>query len=382
MDFSKLAELMDHFVSWRIPGCSCVVYKDRKPVFRYSAGYSDVEAEKKMCGDEFMFMFSATKPIVCASALKLWEDGKLDIDAPVDKYLPEWRNLSYETQDENGNSIILPVPDDRRATVRNLFTMTAGLDYNTEFDELKAEIERTKPECKTLDICRAIVRRPLRFLPGEHWNYSLCHDILGAVIEVASGMPLADYVKKAILDPVGMKNTEFAQPVEPDKNMAIMYQFADEQDKYIRRYNQDNWIIFGTKYHSGGAGIVSTVSDMAMFAEMMSQGGVSQSGERVLLESTIEMMKTNQLTPEQMKDIAWGQLAGYGYGLGVRTMVDREKGNSPSPVGEFGWTGAAGAYMLIDTENKLSMFYAHHMTNNQEWYTAPRLRDTLYECIK
>ena len=382
MDFSKLSELMDHFTSWRIPGNSCVVYKDRKPVFKYSSGYSDIESGKKMCGDELLYMFSATKPVVCAAGLTLWEKGKLDLDAPVSKYLPEWDNMTYVSRDENGNEIVLPVPADRKATVKQLFSMTAGMDYMTETEAQLAARERTAPRCPTREIVRAMAERPLRFIPGEHWNYSLCHDVLGAVIEVAADMTLADYVGETIIKPVGMKNTEFGIRDERRARMATMYCFNDTTVRIEKNPTQDNWSIFGTEYHSGGAGLTSTVGDMAMFTEMMSAGGITIGGERIIKEETLDMMRRNHLSPQQMVDFNWSHLAGYGYGLGVRTLVDPASVNTKAPVGEYGWTGAAGAFMLIDPTNHVAMFYAHHMLNNQEYYTAPRLRDTLYECLE
>ena len=141
--------------------------------------------------------------------------------------------------------------------------------------------------------------------------------------------------------------------------------------------------IFGSEYDSGGAGLVSTVSDMAKFADVMSARGLTREGARILAPRTVDLMRRNHLKtiPASLSSFANNELVGYGYGLGVRTMVDPAAGGAPSPVGEFGWTGAAGAYMLMDPENELAMFYAHHMTNNQEDYTAPRLRNVLYSCL-
>ena len=216
----------------------------------------------------------------------------------------------------------------------------------------------------------------------EHWNYSLCHDVLGALVEVIADMPLADYVKKTILDPLGMKETEFGMSDERRKRMATLYCFNDDTLSIEREPSQSNWSIFGTKYHSGGAGITSTVDDMALFTEMMAAGGVAQSGERIISSRTLDLLRSNQLSEQALKDVNWSHLNGYGYGLGVRTMMDPAKGGSTSPVGEYGWTGAAGAYMMIDPENRLAVFYAHHMLNNQEYYTAPRIRNIVYSCLE
>ncbi|MBO5196102.1 MAG: beta-lactamase family protein [Clostridia bacterium] len=382
MDFTSLAEFMDHLTDWRIPGNSCVVYKDRKPVFRYSSGYSDIESKKKMCGDEIMYMYSATKPVVCTAAMTLWEKGKFDLDDKLEIYLPEWADITYRAWDDNGNFEYLPVPADRRATVRDLFRMTAGLDYNVNRPALQEAIKKYSPECPTREIARALAKDPMCFLPGDHWNYSLCHDVLGALVEVIADMPLADYVKKTILDPLGMKETEFGMSDERRKRMATLYCFNDDTKSIDREPSQSNWSIFGTKYHSGGAGITSTVEDMALFTEMMAAGGVSQSGERIIASRTLDLLRSNQLGEQALKDVNWSHLVGYGYGLGVRTMMDPAKGGATSPVGEYGWTGAAGAYMMIDPENSLAVFYAHHMLNNQEYYTAPRIRNIVYSCLE
>lgn len=379
MDFTKLSDFMEHLVNWRIPGCSCIVYKDREKVFEHSAGYRDIESGAKMKGDELFFMYSATKPVVCAAALTLWEAGKFDLEDEVCKYLPEWSEMKVRRWNNDGTFDVVPAT--KKAKVRHLFSMSAGLDYNTQTPAIKAAIERTAPECPTREIARAMADTVLCFEPGEHWNYSLCHDVLGALVEVIAGMPLADYVKKVILDPTGMTDTEFGLREERKSRMATEYSFNDATDQIERHPTQDNWAIFGTKYHSGGAGLVSSVHDMALFTEMLAAGGVNRKGERVLGKRTIDLMKSNQLCEEAMKDFNWSHLEGYSYGLGVRTMVDPALGASPSPVGEFGWTGAAGAYMLVDTENKLAVFYAHHMLNNQEYYTAPRLRNIVYSCI-
>lgn len=379
MDFTKLSDFMEHLVNWRIPGCSCIVYKDREKVFTHSAGYRDIDSKTAMKGDELFYMYSATKPVVCASALTLWEAGKFDLDDEVAKYLPEWSDMKVRKNNPDGTFELVPAQN--KARVRDLFSMTAGLDYMTETEAMKKAIEVTAPLCPTREIVRAIADRPLHFEPGTHWNYSLCHDVLGGLVEVIADMPLADYVKKAILDPVGMNDTEFGLREERRSRLATEYSFNDATNSIEKIPDQGNWAIFGSDYHSGGAGLVSTVSDMALFTEMMAAGGKAQDGKKVLAPTTIDLMKRNQLDAEAMKDFNWSHLKGYGYGLGVRTMVDPALGASPSPVGEFGWTGAAGAYMMIDTDNRLAVFYAHHMLNNQEYYTAPRLRNIVYSCL-
>ena len=164
-----------------------------------------------------------------------------------------------------------------------------------------------------------------------------------------------------------------------EKRLAMQY--LNEDAKGIRPIGAQNPYVLGPAYDSGGAGLVTTVDDYIRFADMLAMGGVGLTGERILSKATIDLMRTNHLNDAQMKDFCWIQMAGYGYGLGVRTMVDRTRG-ALSPVGEFGWGGAAGAYVLIDPDNRVTAYYAQHMLNNQEPYVHPRLRNLIYSCLE
>jgi len=381
MDFSKLRSFMDALCGWRIPGNACVVYYKRRPVFQYAAGFANIETGQKMQGDELLYMYSATKPVTCAAALTLWEQGKFILSDPVKKYLPEWADVKVRYTDADG-TVKLRAPA-RDVTVQDLFTMQSGLDYNYFAPALAAAREKYAPECPTREMARAIAAEPLLFDPGTQWCYGFSHDILGALVEVIADEPFSAFVKRTIFDVIGMEQTTFGADEKRREKIAVLYNFNDEQDRIQRDAVQENSFIFGTRYDSGGAGLVSTVSDMAKFADVMSARGLTCEGARILAPRTVDLMRRNHLKtiPASLSSFANNELVGYGYGLGVRTMVDPAAGGAPSPVGEFGWTGAAGAYMLMDPENELAMFYAHHMTNNQEDFTAPRLRNVLYSCL-
>ena len=130
-----------------------------------------------------------------------------------------------------------------------------------------------------------------------------------------------------------------------------------------------------------GAGLTTSVEDYSLFASALANGGKGANGERIISENTIQLMRKNQLNENQMKNFNWPQLKGYGYGLGVRTLLNAANAGSNGSFGEFGWGGAAGATVLIDPDLKLSMFYTHHMLNPQEEYYQPRLRNVLYSCV-
>ncbi|MBQ4067498.1 MAG: beta-lactamase family protein [Clostridia bacterium] len=380
MDFKKLSDFMDHLTGWRIPGCSCEVYLKGKPVFKYSSGYADMENKIKMDPENTrMFMYSISKIVTCVTAMTLWEEGKFVLDDPVSKFLPEWKETFVRESDGEGGEKI--VPASREITMRDLFAMTSGLDYNCESPALLEARKALSPHCPSVELMRALAKDPKVFHPGDRWCYGLSHDVIGAVVEVITGKRLGQVAKERIFDPLGLKKTAYGLDERYRSEMAVQYAYSDEKGCIERPDYQDNWAIFGDMYDSGGAGVVSTVSEMAYFMSVLSMGGAVPGGTRIIGRKTLELMSLPMLTEAQEATMDWSHLPGYSYGLGVRTMKDPAKGGSPSPVGEFGWTGAAGAFALIDMENGLSMFYAHHMLNNQEWYTAPRLRNVLYSCI-
>jgi CubicO group peptidase (beta-lactamase class C family) len=264
-------------------------------------------------------------------------------------------------------------------TIRHLFTMTAGFNYNHSAPALNALRERTGGQFTTREAIRAIAEEPLEFEPGESFRYSLCHDVLGGLIEVLSGMTLGEYIRKNIFEPLDMNDSFFHIPEDKRGRMMTQYMFDDELGKAVDvGFSNDHKM--SDEYESGGAGIISCVADYMKFADTLCNLGTSKNGVRILSPRTVELMRTNHITPKQREGLNWIQLDGYGYGLGVRTLTDPTRG-SLSPIGEFGWSGMAGTYVIIDPENKLTLFYAQQMINNQEPYVHPRIRNIVYSIL-
>lgn len=379
MDFRRLTAFLDSLPEWRIPGVDMMVAVDGETVFRHQAGWRDREKGLPMTGDELYWIYSASKVITCAAALTLYEQGKYLMCDPISEYIPEMRNLTVRRVRPDGQTVIEPAKD--KLTMRHLFTMTSGLDYDLTRPEIISVVEETDGRAPTVEIAKAIMKRPLMFEPGSHFLYSLSHDVLAAVTEVIAGMPFRDYVRKTIFEPCGMKDSAYHLTDAMMPRMAQQYRF-DDATGVAEPIGPVNGYIFGSEYDSGGAGMVTSVEDYMRFARMMTRLGVADNGERILSPGTINLMRKNHLGPAQMKDFDWEQFAGYGYGLGVRTMVDYTCSGSNGPVGEFGWGGAAGAYTLIDPDNRVTAFYAQHMLNSQEPYVHPRLRNLLYACLE
>ncbi len=381
MDFTRLDAFLDRITAWRIPGNDCIVYKDGKIVHRHFSGYAEIETGRKIDGSEVYNMWSCSKPITCAAALTLLERGDFLLTDPIETYLPEFADVKVKSVDENGNETL--VKPEKKITVRDLFTMSSGYSYDLTRSTI-GEIRRaTGGRCPTRDVVRSFADIPLEKEPGYgYWVYGISHDILACLVEVIANERFADYVKRVIFDPLDMKDSTFGEPTEEmKKRMARQYSYDEKKNRVIPSNNSVSFK-FGSEYDSGGAGLVSTAEDYLKFAAAMANGGVGMNGVRILAPETVSLMGSPALSTAGVEDIRLGNahLAGYSYGLGVRVMIDPSQ-SSLGPVGEFGWAGAAGSYVLIDPKNNLAVFYAQHMLASQEPYITPRLRNIVYACL-
>ena len=392
MNFSKLKDFMNHLTSWRIPGNSISVCLEGKEVFSYSSGYADIENKIHMNCDKLLYIYSCSKVTTVVAALQLYEKGLFKLDDPLYDFIPEYKTMYIKST--NGELIKAKNP----ITMRNLFTMTSGLTYNTNSKGFISALNQTFGGMDTLTVIKCLAQDPLSFEPGTRWQYSLSHDVLAGAVEAISGKRFSDYVTENIFRPLGMNNSYY-HAEDLQNRMAQQYLFKNSDETNIGKlqcadssanaiggtiinYGLENADIFGSEYDSGGAGIITSVSDYSKLCCALANGGKGQTGEHILSKETISLLRTNQLTEKMIReDFTWEQLRGYGYGLGVRTLIDKAESGTTGSIGEFGWGGAAGATVLVDPDLKLSMFYAHHMLNPQESYYQPRLRNILYTCL-
>ena len=390
MDFTNLKKFMDRLTAWRIPGNSITVYLENKPVFTYQSGYSDVEHQIPMQGGELFNIYSCSKPCTVTAALQLYEKGFFLLDDPLYEYIPAFRDMTVAREDGELEKAKSPI------TMRQLFTMTAGFDYDTHAPWRARAEAKTKGRMETLAVMEELAKEPLHFHPGELWKYSLCHDVLAAAVEAISGQKFRDYVKEHIFDPLDMKTAgyhnsalrgnvaeqyRFEQLGENDAVKLQLGELKSDNGKLINVGKDVQYFEFGAEYDSGGAGITTSVEDYAKLANALANGGIGATGEKILSHGTVELLRTNQLSRELMQGFGRSQFTGYGYGLGVRTVFDRAQSGYTGPKCEFGWGGAAGATILVDPDIRLGLFYSHHMLNPQETYYQPRLRNVIYSCL-
>lgn len=393
MDFKNLKNFMDFMAEKRSPGNAIEVYVDGKQAFKYQSGVSDIETKKTLTGDEYYYIYSCSKVTTVTAGLQLLEQGKFLISDPLYDYIPEYKEMYVK--DSNGEIKKAQKP----ITIGNLFSMTSGLTYNFNTDGFKKARELTNGKMDTDTVIRSIASDPIAFEPGEKWQYGLSHDVLAGLISIITGKKFRDYVKENIFEPLGMNNSMYHPTPDVLSKMASQYTFVPdgqtsdldlvEAQKYgkaesgkFENAGKVNSHILGEEYDSGGAGVITTVSDYVKIAAALANYGIGLNGEKILSKGSVELMKTDALTDAQRVYLNWGQLSGYSYGFGVRTLMSKAVGGSIGPVGEFGWGGAAGATILCDTENKLAYFYAQHTLNPREEFYQPRLRNVVYSALK
>ncbi len=341
--FEHIEKSLQGIIADGVPGNDMLIYKDGKEVFRSFRGYSDLENQILMNGKEKYNMYSCSKPITATATMQLIENKLITLDTPLYAVMPEFKDM-YVKQ---GDKI---VKANNHITVKHLLTMTAGFSYDLNYKGILAAREKTNGECPTVYTIKHLSEEVLQFEPGTKWDYSLCHDILAAVIEVVSNMQFGEYIKKNIFTPLGMNNSTFMLPQEQLDTVCAQYNNTEHGIKRVS--NEIQYYKFGSKYESGGAGLVSTVDDYIKFLEALRIGNI------ILSENSINLMQTSALAGVDISGY-WPQNNGYSYGLGVRCP----KTPNDTEITDFGWGGAAGSYLGIDKNNGISLFYGMHVLN-------------------
>lgn len=344
----------------RVAGASALVIHKDKEIYFHTYGYADKEKKIPMKRDTIIRLFSMTKPITAAAVMILAERGEIDLRDAVSKYIPEYKNQQVWT--EKGL-----VPMEREVTIFDLLNMTSGICYPTDEHEpgklmgaaLKSLIDRRLQGeyVDTLEYAKAIAGVPLCFQPGELWMYGFSADILGAVVEVASGMRYSEFLRKELFEPLEMQDTGFFVPEEKKDRFAQIYDWVDEKSlEPFGRSHLGEYYDSDVAFESGGAGLVSTIEDYSHFATMMIHKG-EYKGKRILGRKTVEFMAQNRLNEEQRSTCIWDSVLGYGYGCLMRVLIDQGAAGTNAPLGEYGWDGWTGNYVTMDPEDEMILMY-------------------------
>jgi len=326
----------------KIAGASVVVARKGSIVLSETFGMVDMEAQKPMQTDTIFRFYSMTKPITSVAVMMLYEEGKLKLDEPVSRYIPEFEGLKvYADSGEHEDPA-------RPMSVRDLLRHTSGLTYgyfgNTPVDKMYRSRNVLGRQSSLEDMAGKLSEIPLLYQPGTKWHYGVSTDVLGYLVQKVSGQSLDVFFKERIFKPLKMRDTAFHVPRQKVDRFAVCYgpkvdgglKVVDEplKSEYLRK----------PALFSGGGGLVSTARDYMRFCQMLLNKG-QLDGTRLLQVETVEMMTSNQL-PD---GVTRGESGGFGLGFSVQTV------EGTSPVGEYGWGGMASTHFWISPKDELAV---------------------------
>ena len=355
---SRLDSTLQAYVnSGNVAGISALIFEKDEEVYFNAFGYADRENDVPMDRNTIVKIYSMTKPITGTALMTLWEEGKFQLDDPLEKYAPEFANMKvYQGVDESGNMIL--VDADRPISIRDITRHTAGFPNRNDIpglSELMAEKDARSFENSLTTMAEKMGSTPLWFQPGTQWEYGLSVDVQAFLVERISGIPYGEYVQEKVLDPLGMSETRYFLPEEDRDRFAAAYNRSGEgqltriPDSTAHLFNYHQWPLT-----PGGFGLTSTLDDYMTFARMLVRKG-EINGTRILNPETVELMATNHL-PDSVTERSWlpskGRV-GFGIDFAVRTDPPQGPEEMNGVVGEFFWDGAASTLFWVDPKNEL-----------------------------
>ncbi|MEP6619573.1 MAG: serine hydrolase domain-containing protein [bacterium] len=358
---ARIDSFMQQYVdSNRIAGSVGLVLRDGKVVYERAVGWSDKESGTRMATDAVFRIASQSKAITSTAVLMLVEEGKIALGDPVSRFIPGYARTRVASRADTGRT---SAPAKRQITIKDLLTHTAGISYGTDAHVARQyaakalgpaagwgwyTADKDEPICTSME---RLAELPFVSQPGEAWVYGYSIDILGCVVERASGMPLDVFIRRRITEPLGMPDTYFFLPPAKRARLVTVY-LSDSTGHAARAPNgprgQGDYVDGPRRNFAGGAGLVSTARDYARFLEMIRNGG-TMNGVRYLSPKTVDLMTTNQV------GTLYGS-AGQGFGLGFAT-TERLGVDGPASVGSFGWGGAYGSNYKVDPAEHLVIVF-------------------------
>lgn len=378
-----------------LPGVVLMVARKGRLVYSDAFGFQSKETETAMSMDTIFRIYSMTKPIVSVAAMMLVEDGKIELTDPVSKFLPAMKGLQVSVPQPDpvfakmGYTL---VPAEHEMTVQDLLRHTAGLAYgeitqNAPVKEAytKAGVYKTGVDYDARDLSPTqeidgISKAPLAHQPGTVWEYSLASDMLGRVVEVASGQRLADFLSDRLFKPLAMNDTAFWVPADKLSRLADPLPV----DRLSGKPNKLISVSAVPNNDSGGAGGVSTAADYMRFAQMLANGG-QLDGARVLSRSTVALMTSDHLGTRINVPVTPGELLlgtpGYTFGLGFAVRQGPGVAGVPGSAGEFMWAGYAGTYFWVDPKEQIVGIYMTQAPSPVRAYYRKLFKQLVYAAI-
>ena len=375
----------------KLPCVATLVSRNGQIVHEAYRGTTEMDGGDPIGPDTIFRIYSMTKPITSVAAMMLFEECKIRLDHPVSRYIPEFK----DTQVFDGGTAdnYTTRKPDREIEIRDLFTHTSGITYGFlmqgEVDKLYRQEKIGRPDETLEECCIRIAKLPLLFSPGTRWNYGHSTDVLGRVVEVASGMTLDAFFRERIFGPLGMSDTDFYVPEEKLSRLMACYNrdpvsgevtVSDGAGDASKAYRTQPPML------NAGGGLVSTLRDYHRFCLMLLHGG-SLDGARLLSPKTVEFMRMNHLpgnqTIKQMGDLTFSEsrMEGNGFGLGGSTITNVAETTQPGSEGTFSWGGLANTFFWIDPEEEIIAIQATQMIPSGCYPIRPQFQQLVYAAI-
>ena len=387
---AKLAKVSEFFrnevATGKIAGANVLIQQRGKPVYHETFGVQDVVSKTPISDKTIFRLSSLTKAITSVVAMELVQDGKIKLDDPLSKYIPAFANVKVgvEKKAEDGSKTLELVPLTRPITILDLLRQTSGITYGFYGDSLvrKAYKEANiyAGDFDLAEFAERIARLPLHNQPGALWQYGHSTDILGRVMEIASGKSLLEIEREKLLDPLGMDDTRFFV-TEPDKLKLLAQPVPNDSDFRVgREYRTE----VRRKWESATGGMVSTMSDFSRFVQMLLDGGTFE-GKTYLNPKTFELMATDHIGKGSgvERDYFYFPGDGFGFGLGLAVRTDPGNAKPPPPgsLGELKWDGASGCYFVVDRKQDM-FFVLLEQTPSERQRVQRTLKQLVYEALE
>jgi CubicO group peptidase (beta-lactamase class C family) len=388
--------LQENIADGKLAGTVVLVARKGKLIYADAAGFQDKDEGKPMALDSIFRIYSMTKPLVSVAAMMLVEDGKIELTDPVSKFFPAFKGQQVSVARPDGEFARMTyttVPADREMIVQDLLRHTAGLAYgeitlNAPVKDAYTKVGLYQPGVRDYDArdltpaeeVDRLAKAPLAHQPGAVWDYSLAVDLLGRVVEAASGKRLADFLAQRLFEPLKMQDTGFWVPGAKMGRVAqpLAVDFASGQPIKLIDVSKE------PKNDSGGAGGVSTASDYLRFAQMLLNGG-QLDGTRVLSRTTVALMTSDHLGARIAAPVTPGELLlgtpGYTFGLGFAVRQGAGVAGVPGSPGEFMWAGYAGTYFWVDPKEELVGVYMSQAPSTARAYYRKLVKQLVYAAI-
>jgi CubicO group peptidase (beta-lactamase class C family) len=374
----------------RYPGTQLLVYRRGKVVHSAVQGFADIERKAPVRDDSIFRIYSMTKPVTSVAFMMLVEEGRVALDEPVHKYIPEWKNLGV-FQAGIGPAF-LTRPPSRPMLIVDLLRHTSGLTYGFQN---RSNVDAAYREKKIGEFEKAgtlqsmiddLSKLPLEFSPGEAWNYSVATDVIGYLVGKISGMPFEQFLKTRIFDPLGMTDTDFFVPAAKAHRLAACYSADGKGGMTLSDDPAESSFLSPPSFVSGGGGLCSTTADYLTFCRALLGGG-ELGGVRLIGPKTLALMTANHLpggrdlTEMSRSLFSEAAYAGVGFGLGFSVTMNPALTLIPGSAGEYAWGGAASTSFWIDPAEELIAIFMTQLLPSSSYPVRRELRTMIYAGI-